>query len=119
MSLDNLGEFTNRGSETQTATVTTEPPPTGAPAPEAGQQQSAAPAPPPTLQPTPEPKPEVTPSKPETFMADILKTFKETVPNDTQPPIQEPKRPTEKRESPTDGKQPETTKRDEYGLPEA
>lgn len=112
MSLDNLGEFSNRGSDTTQATVTAEPPAqTGTPPPAQ-----------PVIQPAQEPRPTVTEAKPDTFMSDIVTAFQKSIPED-QPTVQEPAKPTEKDQAepeakPTDTK-PEERPSDDFGLPEA
>jgi hypothetical protein len=111
MSLDNLGEFSNRGSDTTQATVTAEPP-----------AQTGTPPPAQTvIQPAQEPKPTVTEAKPDTFMSDIVTAFQKSIPEE-QPPVAEPAKPTEKPpgepEKKSDGKSPEQVPEGRYGLPE-
>jgi hypothetical protein len=104
MSLEGL-EMTTRGAESGGTATLPEPPP--------------APAPPtPVITPTPEPKVTVTPSQPDTFMADIVKSFEKSVPVEPEPP---PAKPTEAPQKPTETTKteapPSDTTKDDFGLP--
>jgi hypothetical protein len=110
MSLDNLGEFTNRGGE----------PPPSSPAGTAVAEPSAPVAePPPVQNPTQDPaRVQVTESKPDTFMADLVKSFEKAT-----PPPQESTPPAEPVAAPEPSKTepkvdtPEPAETDSYGLP--
>ncbi len=113
MSLDNLGEFSNRGGDTTQTTVTAEPPAAGTGEPQGTQTQPVTTPPAVT---TPEPKIET--SKPESFMADIVTAFQKSIPE--EPPVQEPAQKTttaEPEPKPTETK-PEEKTGDDFGLPE-
>jgi hypothetical protein len=112
MSIEGL-EMTTRGTESG-GTATLPAPPTG---PSQSGQESAPP--PPVITPTPEPKVEVTPSKPDTFMADLVKNFEKSVPQEPEPPAKEPPPASQKPpEPPKEVVPPPDAAKDEFGLPE-